>query len=235
MIESQSTLFKRFIAIEMHPAVYACLISVNLCIWLAYHCLNLSLGSSASPARSETSPVKAASRTTGTSQETEKASEKESSRVISAMSLPRMARAEDSPVLLSSGSASAASSDSIPVPEATPISRTASKLPATKGNSSQKNASQKNASRKHSSRNSSNHKDYSVGKNYLVPPPPPMAIFDHGQVFASAIPAHYQIDQGPDYSSYQPARHHSHYQPGRSRDAARFVTVDRYNRVVVSR
>ncbi|MGD9684768.1 MAG: hypothetical protein AB7W16_26690 [Candidatus Obscuribacterales bacterium] len=225
MIESQSTLFKRFIAIEMHPAVYACLISVNLCIWLAYHCVNLGVESSASPAADATPPVKAASTNPGTSEETEKASEKEPGRIISAMSLPRMARAEDSPVLLSSGSASAASSDSIPVPEATPTSRAESKLPTTR----------KNSSRKHSNRNSSNRKDHSVGKNYLVPPPPPMAIFDHGQVFAAAIPAHSQIDQGPDYASYQPVRHHSHYQPGRSRDAARFVTVDRYNRVVVSR
>ncbi|MBK9143040.1 MAG: hypothetical protein IPM23_11125 [Candidatus Melainabacteria bacterium] len=208
MIESQSNLIKRFIAIEMHPAVYACLVSVNICIWLAYHCVSLS----ASPAFTETPSARAASTTAETRREPEKAIAKEPSRTFSAMSLPRMARADESPVLLSAGSAAAASADSLPAPEAAPVYRPKSKLPTP-------------ATRKNSARKSSTHKAPVIGKNYLVPPPPPMAIFDHG----------YQIDQTPVYSSHRQASHQSHYQPRRSRDKAQFVTVDRYNRVVVSR
>lgn len=212
MIESQSTLFKRFIAIEMHPAVYACLISVNLCIWLAYHCVNLSGNMSASPAFTAVPQVKAASTGAETRKETQKASERKTSTIVSAASLPRMARADESPILFSAGSASAASSNSVPAPEAAPIKRPESKLAAP-------------PARKNSARKSSTHKSPAVGKNYLVPPPPPMAIFDHG----------YQIDQTPVYSSHRTTRHQSHYQHKRSRDTAQFVTVDRYNRVVVSR
>lgn len=195
----------------MHPAVYVSFVSINICVWLGYHFLNLDTAYRLT-GKTETDAIEApvlAFKNKST---------------VNVQALPTKVPDEEKISI-----ASTAAIEQTPAGGA--VARTTKSDMPVKNKTSRKVAKTSRPSKSQSRK----------GGNYLVPPPPPMVpVFDHGLIPAPpAFPDAYSFDTKKTYQ-YQSTgqsqrRTNPHYRQDRQSAPAHFVTIDKYNRVVVSR